>query len=260
LNGRRYFSAETEAQAVLEAAGHFGVSPAELDYRPVNKKQGFLRRPRVVIEVDPGRPAKSGEPPVSMPPAVQPHAAPPAGPAISARPQSSEGDDEGWRAPAAIERLGGAAGVSAAVARVVELSGLRLEAGHPQALEAGDAGEIAVDVRGPDRSVLIARDAEVLGAFEHLVRRMVRHQTEIVALDSEGYRANRVSTLRRRAAAAAAEVRRSGEPVLLEPLSAAERRVVHLAIQEEAGVASQSEGEGERKRIRVALRAPQLDS
>ena len=75
-----------------------------------------------------------------------------------------------------------------------------------------------------------------------------------LVLDSGGFREERTRTLRRRAAAAAEEVRRSGEAVVFEPLPAAERRILHLAVESEPGVASASEGEGERRSVRIVPR------
>jgi hypothetical protein len=143
--------------------------------------------------------------------------------------------------------LADAAGAAEAAEALVALGGLDVAA----TVELAD-DTVRVDFAGPGRAALVGRQAELLRSCEYLLRRMVRDVPEggIVA-DSGGYRAEREESLRRRAAAVAEEVRRSGEPVLLEPLAAAERRIVHLAIQDEPGVASASEGDGETKRIRV---------
>ncbi|MYH40329.1 MAG: hypothetical protein F4150_00765 [Chloroflexi bacterium] len=49
----------------------------------------------------------------------------------------------------------------------------------------------------------------------------------------------------------AAEVRDTGDVITLEPLSAAERRIIHLAIEKEEGVRSESVGEGEERQVEV---------
>jgi len=72
-----------------------------------------------------------------------------------------------------------------------------------------------------------------------------------VNVDVGGYKRRRDERLREGAFAAAAAVRRSGHPVELEPMSAAERRVVHMALAEEPDVMTESSGEGPSRRVVV---------
>jgi spoIIIJ-associated protein len=268
-SSRRFFSGETETQAVIEAAGHFGLSPAELAYRPVEKKHGFLRRPRVVIEVDPTQPRREKASAVPKAAPVvgdrpgRPSGSTPTAPTESAgssnpapRHDAPEGAalaaDVPWVVAATGSgRLSGREGAVAAAEAVVALASLRLEP-MAEILEGVDGDEIRVDLRGADRAELTSRQGELLRSCEYLVRRMVRDlPAGGLVVDSEGFRAEREESLRRRAAAAAEEVRRSGEPVLFEPLPAAERRIVHLAVQGEPAVVSESEGDGDFRRVRV---------
>lgn len=265
---RRYFSAETVSQAVIEAAGHFDLLPAELAYRLLEKKAGALRRSRVVIEVDPAQPRKAVEATpmerlaehstTAMPrPVPSPtRALPPAGTAPGLERRREHEEVGPWAAPLPFAVATGTAGALVAVDAVVELACLRVGA-TAEGVATDDGNAIHVDLTGADRDVLLAHQGELLGACEYLVRRMVRDLPEggLVA-DAAGYRAEREGELRRRAAAAAAEARASGTPVLFEPLPAAERRIVHLAIQDEAGVASESSGEGEMRRVRVFPAGP----
>ena len=262
---RRYFSAETESQAVMEAAGHFDLPPGELAYRLLAKKAGALRRSRVVIEVDPGQPRKAleerpAERAVERPTAAMPRPSPPsarATPAVAVVPapeRPREREEAGpWTQPLPFAPTAGAAGALAAVGALVELAGLRIEAAA-EVVETADGRTVHVDLTGPDQDALLAHRGELLGASEYLLRRMVRELPEggLVA-DAAGYRAAREEELRRRAASAALEARAGRTDVLFEPLPPAERRIVHLAIQDEAGVASESTGEGEMRRVRVFL-------
>ena len=60
MTDRRFFSGNTVEQAVMKAARHFDVKADELDYRPIEKKHGFLRlRRSAVIEVDPSAPRRA---------------------------------------------------------------------------------------------------------------------------------------------------------------------------------------------------------
>lgn len=269
---KRYFSADTESQAIIDAAEHFGLPPGELAYRPVEKKHGFLRRPRVVIEVDPANPRRTAPAPAPEPRAAAaggPQHPPAAGRSGSAEaapavrrehaPALLRGEGtrrEGpatWERGAGFAKATGAAGAVETAQAVVALGALPLEVAAHE-VEGPDGGELRVELRGPGRPALVARQGELLRACEYLLRRMVRElPAGGLSVDSDGFREQRDESLRKRALAAAAEVRRSGEPVLFEPLPAAERRILHLAIQAEPGVASASEGEGELRRVRVSV-------
>ena len=61
-------------------------------------------------------------------------------------------------------------------------------------------------------------------------------------VDAAGYRARREATLGALATGAAEQVARSGERVLLEPMTAVERKIVHLALEDFPGVTTTSEG------------------
>lgn len=76
-NKRKFFSGRSVEQAVMAAASHYGLEPAQLAYREIEKRHGFVRTPRkAVIAVDPESPKKSStEPESPAPPA--PAEAPP---------------------------------------------------------------------------------------------------------------------------------------------------------------------------------------
>jgi len=243
---RRFFSAESEAQAVLDAASALGVPPGELAYRRLEKKTGFLRRPRVVIEVDTTSPRRPAAAPVASAERPAPAAVASRPPGPGAAPAAPPGPNI---EPFAAAR--GDAGVPVAVAALASLAGLELAAAVAYR-EGPDGPELRVDLRGAGAGSLLEHQGELLGATEYLLRRMVRDLPPggLVA-DSGGFRDARDEELRRRATAAAEEVRRSGDTVLFEPLPAGERRIVHLAIREQAGVVSASEGEGEMRQVRV---------
>ncbi|HXT21606.1 MAG TPA: R3H domain-containing nucleic acid-binding protein [Thermoanaerobaculia bacterium] len=276
---RRFFSADTEMLAVMEAAAHFGLAPAELAYRPVEKKHGFLRRPKAVIEVDPASPRRPAGSPAPTAEPVDRAAKPvvanaprraEAEPAAGAQPSPSErspraampprrqgshaadveSDGQAVELPPFEGPLTGLDGALAAAGAVAALAGLRVSA-TGELVAAPDGDEVRVELAGAGRGALIARQGELLHSCEHLARRMVRELPGGLSLDSGGFREERAHTLRRRAAAAAEEVRRSGEPVVFEPLPPAERRILHLAVEAEPGVASESEGEGDRRSVRI---------
>lgn len=115
-------------------------------------------------------------------------------------------------------------------------------------------GDIDMDVEGDRASVaivggelrqLIGPDGEVLEALQELTRMAVHQATgqrSRLMLDIGGYRARRRSELVAMAARVVEDVRRSGEPTKLEPMTPFERKIVHDAVAA-AGLRSESEGE-----------------
>ncbi|MFP3989235.1 R3H domain-containing nucleic acid-binding protein [Streptomyces sp. E11-3] len=118
------------------------------------------------------------------------------------------------------------------------------------------AVSIISDSGGRDLQKLVGRDGEVLEALQELTRLAVHRETgdrSRLMLDIAGYRAKKRQELSELGAKAAAEVKSSGEPMKLKPMTPFERKVVHDAIKS-AGLRSESEGE-EPQRFVVVLPA-----
>ena len=118
------------------------------------------------------------------------------------------------------------------------------------------AVSIISDAAGRDLQKLVGRDGEVLEALQELTRLAVHRETgdrSRLMLDIAGYRAKKRAELSELGAKAAAEVKSTGEPVKLKPMSPFERKVVHDAVKS-AGLRSESEGE-EPQRFVVVLPA-----
>jgi spoIIIJ-associated protein len=120
---------------------------------------------------------------------------------------------------------------------------------------------LLVELRGPGCSAFYGEDAagEPLRALEHLLLRMYGESLRPLGLRvrCEGFRERREVAIGERARRLAAEVRASGEAVELEPMNAYERRLVHIALQDEAGVGTHSVGEGSVRRVRIERVADQ---
>lgn len=99
---------------------------------------------------------------------------------------------------------------------------------------------------GDDVGLFIGRRGQTIDAVQHLAQRIVfpegPSQTR-VEIDADGYRERRAELLRADADDAAEEALRDGEPVELEPMPPAERRIVHEYLRERGGVETHSEGE-----------------
>jgi spoIIIJ-associated protein len=105
---------------------------------------------------------------------------------------------------------------------------------------------IVVTCSGPDVGLLIGRHGQTIDAVQYLLNviayRAHGDEKRDVVVDAAGYRARRQATLEALALRVAERVRDSGEPEELEPMTAVERKVVHLHLKEVAGVGTTSEG------------------
>jgi spoIIIJ-associated protein len=129
---------------------------------------------------------------------------------------------------------------------------------HQEPEAAGAAGyehpEVSVEFSGADQELLLQHNAELLQALEYIALRWIRLDPQLfdrVRFDAGGYRAMRIEELRLSAHVAAERVRETKAPFRFNPMSARERRIVHLALQEEAGVRTSSEGDGEERQVVV---------
>lgn len=159
--------------------------------------------------------------------------------------------DRPSRAPeaAAPARPGGAAGVRSILEALAAAAGIEIALALEETPEA-----LLVGIRGPGAGFFLEREGDLLKAVEHLLQRMFGRELEPrrLALDCEGYRAQREERLRARARELAEAVRRDGKPRTTGPLNAYERRIVHLALHGEPGVRTFSVGEGGERRVTVA--------
>jgi spoIIIJ-associated protein len=120
------------------------------------------------------------------------------------------------------------------------------------AFEDGDE-TLVVRVSGPGEGLLLDNGGEPLRALEHVLQRAVsRDEPRRLQLTSERFRSERDGYLRARARELAAAVRQDGVPRETEPLNSYDRRIVHLAVQDEENVRSFSVGEGSGRRVTIA--------
>ena len=122
-------------------------------------------------------------------------------------------------------------------------------------LEVGETSRLNVLGDGEEREALgalIGRKGERLSALQHLVNLMLSKEMGTltrVLVDVEDYRGRRERQLRELADRAAARVVETGKMLQLEPMSALERRWIHLSLRDHPGVATQSIGEEPNRRV-----------
>ncbi|HYZ76784.1 MAG TPA: RNA-binding cell elongation regulator Jag/EloR [Gaiellaceae bacterium] len=109
-----------------------------------------------------------------------------------------------------------------------------------------DEDVVHVRCSGRELGVLIGRHGQTIDAIQYLANaiayRTFPDDRKEVVVDAAGYRERRRATLEALAVRSAERALRSGEPVELEPMSAVERKVVHLRLKSFAGVETTSEG------------------
>ena len=141
----------------------------------------------------------------------------------------------------AADEAGQVAEARSLVARIVETLGVEADVAAREESEA-----IVVTCSGPDVGLLIGRHGQTIDAIQYLLNviayRAHGEEKRDVVVDAAGYRARRQATLETLADRVADRVRESGEPEELEPMTAVERKVVHLRLKEVSGVGSTSEG------------------
>ena len=118
-----------------------------------------------------------------------------------------------------------------------------------------DDDTVELRLTGDDLGLLIGPKGATLLAIQDLTRTVVHHRTGAtngrIQVDVGGYRQKRTEALVRFAHQVASTVRQTGARTALEPMTAADRKIVHDAITEIDGVTTVSEGEEPNRRVVV---------
>jgi spoIIIJ-associated protein len=116
-----------------------------------------------------------------------------------------------------------------------------------------DEDTVVVEVTGDNLGLLVGPRGATLAAMEELVRTVVQRHTGghgvRINVDVGGYRSKRREALTNFSRDLAGKVLETGQEQALEPMSAADRKVVHDALAEMDGVTTGSEGEDPRRRV-----------
>jgi spoIIIJ-associated protein len=132
---------------------------------------------------------------------------------------------------------------------VLGSSGLDLKAATDHAEDG-----LKIQVRGEDVALLLGHNAELLDALEYLGNRVLARasgEEARLVFDSLGYRSRREKELRLMAEKAAEKVRLSRIPFSFDPMIPNERRIIHLALANDASVTTESQGNGENRKVTI---------
>ena len=120
----------------------------------------------------------------------------------------------------------------------------------------GDEGELILDVTAPDLAVLIGRHGRTLESLQTMFSLLVSRRLGFrypVSVDVEGYKSRRHDKVIFMANSAAARAIRQHSTVSLPPMSAYERRLVHIALRENKKVDTHSEGSDPERRVVITV-------
>ncbi len=119
---------------------------------------------------------------------------------------------------------------------------------------------VYLDVKGEDMGRIIGRAGATIDALQYLSGIILskKHARKIrIIVDAEGYRDKRKQQVTEDAELIAKDVEKSGKEKVLPPMSAADRRVIHMFIQESfPGLTSFSRGEGSNRQLVIAPKEP----
>jgi len=112
---------------------------------------------------------------------------------------------------------------------------------------------VLLNISGPESALLIGKKGQTLDSIQFLLNKMLSRDGDHlpVVVDSNGYRERRVEALVQLAHRLCEKAVRSGKIVAVNPMSAHDRRIIHLALKETPGVTTRSEGEGIYRRLLI---------
>ena len=125
-------------------------------------------------------------------------------------------------------------------------------------VEAKYSGDkILLNINGDGSGLLIGRRGRTLDALQHIVDKIVNRSSDNrkrIIVDTEGYRAKRVESLRRLAIRLGEKVKRIKKPISIPPLNAHERRIIHMTLENDDQLVTTSKGDGFLRRVIISTK------
>lgn len=249
----REFYAATIDEAVLRAAAALNVAPDRLSYEVVDPGgAGFLgigaKDARINVRLDETLPPSPVAEDKQRTETVE---VPIPDPVVSKEANvvdTSRAEDASTAAEPVTQEL--LDEVRRLVTSLVEAMGL---SARIDVYESDD--EIAVDVASPETGLFIGQKGDTIDSLQYLVNVAAykdRPFAKRIVVDSEGYRQRRIEAIQGIAHRTARRAIRERRPVELPPMSAPERRVVHVYLKDNPQVNTASEGAGYNRRVTIS--------
>lgn len=118
-------------------------------------------------------------------------------------------------------------------------------------------GTVTFNLHGEDLGILIGKHGQTLDSLQYLTNLVANKGTQErtrLMIDIANYRQRRVETLMVLAKKLASQVKRTREKVVLEPMTPHERKIIHMALQEDRRITTNSEGEEPHRYVVIELR------
>ncbi len=199
------------------------------------------------------RPEPQPEPPVTEPMATmgvvspaEPTVEPVAGEEEGLEGESAVTEEEPLPESIAEEHLGA---IQADLQRLLALMGLPSEV-----RVVFEVGTVLCTISGPYEEHIVGPEGRTLDSLQYLLRKMVASHLPdrvMLALDAGDFRARRGDELKAKALDLAEQVKADGKTQAIPALNPSERRIVHMALQEDKGVRSRSVGDGLFKKVLI---------
>ncbi len=145
------------------------------------------------------------------------------------------------------------------VSELLEMMGVEADVvavDNPSVMPVGadDPPTVFIDIMGRDLGLLIGRRGDNLSQFQYLINLLLNRQTDDwvrAIVDVEGYRIRREESLIGLAERVGRQVARNRRAISLEPMPPNERRVVHLTLQNQPDVSTESSGDEPLRRVTI---------
>ncbi len=114
--------------------------------------------------------------------------------------------------------------------------------------------KVVIEIESPDTGLIIGKQGQNLEAIQSLINVIMNKKAKKwtkVIIDIENYRNRRERNLNFIANKAASQVKKTKKPIILEPMNPFERRIIHVALQDDELVNTESLGEGTYKKIKI---------
>lgn len=114
--------------------------------------------------------------------------------------------------------------------------------------------KVVIEIESPDTALIIGKKGQTLEAIQTIVNVTLNKNAKVwtkVIIDIENYRKRRERNLHYIANKTASQVKRTKKSIVLEPMNPFERRIIHVALQDDKNIETESLGEGILKKIKV---------
>ncbi|MFA6498639.1 MAG: RNA-binding cell elongation regulator Jag/EloR [Desulfurivibrionaceae bacterium] len=142
--------------------------------------------------------------------------------------------------------------IRADIAKILELMGCPSEI----SMEQDQNNKVHAKITGEFVEILVGPEGQTLDGLQYVLRKIITRkfpQKVLFSLDAAGFRENRMGELQERAVRLAQEVKETGKTRTIPAINPAERRMVHMALQDDTDIRSRSVGEGLFKKVLIYL-------